>query len=247
MSVMLCCVVLFCLDSNEAENFIHTPLTLPLARSLSLEKVICCVSALAELLAEFHSEHRLHIFEWRQYSNFRADFPVWVFFSIFCRFPFAFYYFLFFFCRLLLLLLSSRDIFVFIAIKFISLQQVWLSMRRHCQHVVRWIFYTLAASNLRSQFQYMRCDTYKPTLMVCDTLVYFQFNVSCLVLLWDRRMLNEQNWFFERAAVKKWMRHDRILICMHKLTHWLRAKNPFHKTCTQNRTERKNFPADALL
>lgn len=155
MSVMICCVVLFCLDSNEAENFIQTPLTLPFGRSLSLEKVICCVSALAELLAEFHSEHRLHIFEWRQYSNFRADFPVWVFFSIFCRFPFTFY-FSFFSCSLLLLLLSSRDIFVFIAIKFISLQQVWLSMRRHCQHVVRWIFYTLAASNLRSQFQYMR-------------------------------------------------------------------------------------------
>lgn len=96
MSVMLCCVVLFCLDSKEVENFIHTPLTLPFGRSLSLEKVICCVSALAELLAEFHSEHRLHIFEWRQYSNFRADFPVWVFFPFSVVFPllFIFHFFL---------------------------------------------------------------------------------------------------------------------------------------------------------
>lgn len=75
--------------------------------------------------------------------------------------------------------------------------------------------------------------------MVCDTLVYFQFNVSCLVLLWDRRMLNEQNWFFECAAVKKWMRHDRILICMHKLTHWLRAKTLFTKHAPKREREPK--------
>lgn len=246
---MLCCV-LFCLDSSEAENFIHTQLTLSLV--LFLSKKLSAVLAHWQNFTRISFRTSFTHFRVAAIFKFSSRFSgLSLFFSIFCRFPFTFYFQFFSRCRLLLLLLSPRYFRIHgnqihkspagLAFNASTLSACGSMDLLHPRHIKSTISFSIHAIHL--------CVCCAYPLLWCMAIHSFTFNLTYHAsFLCDRRMLNEQNWFFEHAAVKKWMRHDRILICMHTLTHWLRTKKTlFTTTCTQTRAAEKNFPADALL